>query len=799
MITVRAAAISVLILGTTILAGCTGAEARRQSYIERGQAYSAQGDYTRASIEFRNAMQVDPKDPQARVLAGEAAVHLGRYRDAAGLFMSVVQSNPENIQARVDLGQIFDFGGVPERAIKLVQPALAKHPDDAGLLTVRGLAHSQLKDYADALADAKRAVQADPANAQAVGLLAGLYRQEGDSADAVAVVSASLQKLPHSTELREVLANLYGDGGDYARAEEQVGQLIAAKPAAMEYRTQLAQLYVRQGRLDQAEQTLRAAVKAAPQSDDAKLALVDFTVTHRSAAQAESLLQSFLGADPDNSRLRLALGGLFERSGGAQQALQAYGEVVQRDDDGPNALIARDRIAAIDMSLGRDDEATQEVARVLSKDPGNDAALMIRGNLELIAGQPTAAVTDFRAVLRDEPGLVTIHRLLAGALLANGDTALAEDQLQTAIQIVPDDAAPRLQLAEIYTQAHDPDRAVTVLEQGVQQLPTDGSLREALVRAYLARGDFRSASTEADSVTAALPRSGAGPYLEGLIALAQKQYAPAEADFVEALRRQPNAVTPLVDLTRLEVDRHEAAKALQRLQSIAQSEPNNGLALALLGEVNLSQKAYPQAVDALSRALHVAPTLWYAYRDLAMAKAQSGDVAAAVAAYQAGIKAAPDQPQLITELASYYVRQGQADNAIALYETFYQHNPRSTAAANNLALLLATYRSDRQSLDQARQLTAPFASSNDGTLLDTSGWVLFKSGDLHQALPVLQRAVAKDPASGLVRYHVAMAELQAGQRARAQADLKAALAGSPSFPGASDARTALASLQHGAG
>lgn len=798
MMTVRAAVLAALIVGTTLLAGCTGAEARRQSYIARGQAYSAQGDYARASIEFRNAMQVDPKDPQARVLAGEAAVHLGRYRDAAGLFMSVVQSNPQDIRARVDLGQIFDFGGVPERAIRLVQPALARHPDDAGLLTVRGLAHSQLKDYPDALADARHAVQADPANEQAVGLLAGLYRQQGDGAAAEAVVSAALQRLPQSTQLRGVLANLYQDGGDYAAAQTQLDRLIAARPASLQYRAQLARLYVREGRLDQAERALRMAVQAAPQDDDAKLALADFIAVHRSAAQGESQLQSFIGADPDDSRLRLALGALLERNGAAQQALHAYAQVVS-GDDGPDALIARDRMAAIDMSQGRADEARQEVAKVLGKDPGNDEALLIRGDLELAAGQPTAAVTDFRAVLRDEPGLPAIHGLLARALLDNGDTALAEDQLQAAIQIVPDDAATRLQLAQIYTQTHDQDRAVAVLEQGVRQLPTDGPLREALVRAYIAQGDFRSASTDADSMVAALPRSGAGPYLEGLIAVAQKRYAPAESDFEEALRRQPQAMAPLFDLTRLELSRHEAGRARARLRGVIAGNPGNGLALELLGEVDLSDRAYSQAAEDFSGAVRAVPSLWFAYRNLALARAAAGDTAGAIAAYQAGIAAAPERPQLVAELASFYVRARQPDQAIALYETLHQRYPGYAAAAGNLALLLATYRTDRGSLDRARMLSAPFDSSNDGTLLDAAGWALLRTGDLQRAFAVLKQAQAHQPDSSLIRYHLAMAELQSGQRARARADLKAALAGPQAFPGEADARTQLASLQSGAG
>jgi len=456
-------------------------------------------------------------------------------------------------------------------------------------------------------------------------------------------------------------------------------------------------------------------------------------------------------------------------------------------------------MAAIYVSEGRTDHAAAEVAKVLSRDSGNDAALMIRGNLELAGDHPAAAITDFRAVERNEPGDRAVHRMLAQALIANGDTALAEDQLQTAIQIAPDDATTRLELAQVYLRAGDTDRAVTVLEQSVQQLPANGQLREALVRAYIAKRDFQSATTQAGSMAAALPHSGAGPYLEGLIALAQKQYPAAEADFGQALQRQPRAIAPLLDLVHLELGRHENSRVAERLQRMVHDDPTNALAVDLLGELDLAQKSYARAIAQFSQAIKVDPRLWNAYRGLALARAGSGDTTGAIAAYQAGIRAVPDQPELVAELASYYLRVGQPAEAIDLYESLHQRDPRSVSAASNLALLLATYKSDAQSLARARDLTAGFGASSDGALLDTSGWVLLKSGDLAHAMTLLQRAAARSPDSDLIRYHLAMAELAAGQHAKGQADLKAALSGSSSFPGVSDARSALASLRPGAG
>ncbi|HKF97001.1 MAG TPA: tetratricopeptide repeat protein, partial [Steroidobacteraceae bacterium] len=102
--------------------------------MNRGQALFSAGDFAKASIEFRNALQIRPKDATARVMAGRAAEKLGRVSDAVGLYQSVVNDAPDNVEARANLGRLMIFNGVPERGLKVIEPALAKHPDDARLL-----------------------------------------------------------------------------------------------------------------------------------------------------------------------------------------------------------------------------------------------------------------------------------------------------------------------------------------------------------------------------------------------------------------------------------------------------------------------------------------------------------------------------------------------------------------------------------------------------------------------------------------------------------------------------------------
>jgi cellulose synthase operon protein C len=278
------------------------------------------------------------------------------------------------------------------------------------------------------------------------------------------------------------------------------------------------------------------------------------------------------------------------------------------------------------------------------------------------------------------------------------------------------------------------------------------------------------------------------------VAQQQQRREDAEREFEHALELEPEYSEALTALVRLEVERGQRAQALTLVQGAVNRAPRNASLQNLLGEVYLAEQRYPDAVAACTEAVRLAPNWWVPYRIMAHAKAGAQDAAGAVAAYQAGVRATAE-PALVAELAALDERQGRIDDAIHEYELLYQRRPQSELAANNLAMLLVTYRKDRASLDRARDLTAPFANSEMAALLDTHGWVMFKRGETLQAVTALEKASAEAPDSRVIRYHLGMAELQIGRRERARADLESALSGAASFSGSEEARQTLASLQ----
>lgn len=778
-----------------LAAGC-GSGSRLESHMQRGREFMERDDLAHASIEFRNAIQIAPKDTAARLLEAHTLEKLGQIRDAASLYQAVLDLQPENVEAQANLGRLQIFAGATELGLKTIAPGLGKHPDSAALLTVRAMARSQLKDLDGAIADADLALQLDPGSEDAISLRAGLFEHTGDFAKGEALVKAGLQHLPKSIVLREVLLSLYLHDNAYDAAQAQLRALIALRPTELRYRQQLALVYARTQRLDDAQQVLAEAVKAAPKSLEAKLALVGFFANQRSNADAQKVLREFIAQEPDNYDLRFGLADLQTAGKDSAGALATLQEIQARAGKEPPGLLARDRIAGAEFLAGHDARAQQVVDEVLRQNPRDTEALLIRGKLALRRSDPVAAIADLRAVVRDQPTSMPLQQLLAGAYLAGGDTVLAEQTLRAALDVEPINIQVRVQLANLLLKTNRADAAVTMLEEAVRRDATDPLPREALISGYLAVRDYKSARRASDDLKKLRPKEAVGFYLAGTVARAQNDLDVAQAEFEHAHALAPNTIEPLAALTQLYLTRGQKGRALAAAQhAVSDTKSADPVTLNLLGEVYLAVGDVPRAVDTLEHASRLAPTWWLPYRNLAFAKESAGDRAGAIAACQSALLNAPHEAQMIAQLSMLYEKGGEVDKAIALYDHSLEQDPKNETLANNLAMLLVTYKSDQASLDRARDLTAGFSESPSGSFLDTAGWVRVKRGEYAAALPMLERAATISSGSWEIRYHLGVAQAHAGQEARAKESLESALAGANAARWAGDARAVLAGLK----
>jgi Flp pilus assembly protein TadD len=782
-------------LACLALVACGGAQSRKTRHMSRGQEFFLAGNYEKARVEFRNALQIEPNDSDARFMHGQALERLGNLREAAGMYQAAIDANTNHLKARANLARMFVFAGAPERALEYVEPGLLASPTDPDLLTSRAAARIQMKDIEGGMDDARKALELAPENENAAALLASSYRQQDRTADAIAVITRTLERVPKSVDLRQVLANLYTENGDLALAEKEVRAVVALKPENLPNRYQLAVFLLRDGRVDDAEAAMNEAVKAVPEDPQAKLALVEFLDMHRSREQAEARLRKFIAEDEEEFALRLGLATLQQRHGELDRAVQTLQDIVSERKREPEGLTARNRIAGIRVGQKRYDDALKLVGEVLEQNPRDLDALLMRGNIALEQKRPDVAIADLRAVLRDQPAATNVMRTLARAHLANGEPALAEENLRAAVEAAPADVAVAIDLGQLLTSSGRAGQAVTLLETAVRRAPQDASARAALVQAYVSNKDFAAARIAARDLKTLAPNQPTGAYLAGLVEQADGKFAQSEVEFEAALTLAPDAADALAALARSKLAAGKSAEAEARVLRVAEAMPGNASARNLYGELLLARKDFAGAARAFETAITAQPQWWLPYRNLALTQLGANDSAAATATLQRGLEASGNEPSLATELAALNERLGKFDAAIQVYDELHRRDPQSELVANNLAMLLVTYRGDQASLDKARDLTAGFANSNDPALLDTHAWVRVKRGEYSAALPLLERAIRQKPDSPVIRYHLAAAQLQSGQRAQAQENLELALAGKGTFAGVESARAMLAELR----
>jgi tetratricopeptide (TPR) repeat protein len=760
-----------------------------------GSAYYASADYEKARVEFSNAAQIDPTDTRARLMLGQVAEKLGDARGALAQYQAALASNPKDVAARAAMARLYLYGGLPDRALELVESSLAAEPRNAQLLTVRSAARAQLGDHTGALADAQAATRIAPDDLYAIAVLASVYKQNSEIGKGIEVLESALSRHTSNVDLHVMLAELELANQEPDKAIGQLQRIVQLEPNVLAHRYRLAGVYLQQRNIDGAEQTLREAVRRQPGSIEAKLQLVELLAEQRGIVPAAAQVDRYLVAEPRNNSLSLGLGDFLAQSKQTNAAERVFRSVIARAGIAPDGLAARDRLASLLIERQDIAGASTLIAQVLQQNVRDNDALILRGDIALSQGQVQAAITDLRAVLRDQPNAVTVMRTLARAYQRNDELDLAEQTVRAAVQIAPQDAQTRLDLAQMLIDAKKWDEAAMLLEQIVAIDPRSNRARELLCQLQMAQRNYSAALATAQNIQLATPESGLGFYLAGRVYELQQQPDKAAGVYEQALRRQPNAREPLAALARIELGRSQGAGAIARVDAVIARAPDNAFARSLKGELLLTQGLTEAAIDAYRETVQIAPSWDQGYEGLALALSVAKHTEDAIRTLQSGIEKTQGSTLLAEHLGRLYERSGRSADAIALYEDLLKKSPSSSFAANNLAMLLVTYRDDAASLARAQQLAQQLATSSDVTVIDTRGWVKFKSGDLRGAEVLLRQAVDRRPAEPELRYHLGMTLLRSGEPQPAEQNLESALNSGQPFVGRGEAKAALARLK----
>ena len=221
-------------------------------------------------------------------------------------------------------------------------------------------------------------------------------------------------------------------------------------------------------------------------------------------------------------------------------------------------------------------------------------------------------------------------------------------------------------------------------------------------------------------------------------------------------------------------------KAIALLQDAIKANPANAEAYVLLGSIQQTNNAPAQAVQSYKAAISAQPKDSSGYQALAGLYLIQNNISEAQDVIHSGLSEQPDSTPLHLMLANTFELKQDYDAAIAEYELMLKTNTGSLVATNNLASLLADYKTDKASLERAQSLAASLRKSPVPQFKDTLGWVSYRNGDYKDAVSLLEEAAAALPHRALIHYHLGMTYIATGQLTKASEQLNAALKQAPS-------------------
>ena len=242
------------------LLACDGAEEREAAYFERGKSLYESGDYRKASLELRNARQINPLNVEALYYLGLIAEKQGEYRGAYNAFQSVIEQKPEHVGGNFHAGRILLMSGDVEKALERAEKAIEIDPENAEARALRGAVNLRRNKLDAARADAQFTLQKDPTNVAATSVLVGILQKENKSDEAVALLKKATAANKQETALRLLLVELYRRQKNIDGIEAVYRELFAENPKNYGYRTDLARYLVAFDKKDEAEKLLRATV-----------------------------------------------------------------------------------------------------------------------------------------------------------------------------------------------------------------------------------------------------------------------------------------------------------------------------------------------------------------------------------------------------------------------------------------------------------------------------------------------------------------------------------------------------------
>jgi len=783
-----------LLTAVISLAGCTNPEKAKAQHLAQGEAYLKESKYQEASLEFRNAIQIDDKLAPAHWGLARAFEGLERFPEMIDELRKVVTLDKENLEARIKLGNYYLFGS---------------------------------RGRADVIAEAERlakeVLDKDPNNIEGHILMGSVLFAENQKDKAYAELNHAIEIDPKRVESYLSLAKFYIATKEFDKAEGLFKRAIEVNGSSPLAHAEYGRFLTQQSRPQEAEAELLKAVQVGPNDRNAKFLLASFYLVNRQFDKAEEAFKAVAALEPDKPESQAVLADFYAMVGRGDEAVKVYQGILSKS---PDYVQGRYRLAEILLSRGDTQGATTQIDELFKKDAHDRQALLLRARIKSLRGQPEdlkSAVEDLKDILRQEPNSRTGLYFMAQVKYGLGAIDEARSFSSELEKNYPDYLPAKLMQMQLTMSGGKPAdftaasaMATDLLGRLDKTAPDrDNSpqlLAELREKSYLIRGtaqlqlkNVSGARADCEKAKEIAPQDPLVYNSLALVALAENKQPEAISSFENALRVDATNFDALNGLIALYARNNELPKAHATIDQALNAYPNMASLHYLKAQVYGYEQNTQNIEAELNKALEIDANYLPAYSSLAALYIRSKQEDRAIAQYQKIINLRPNNPTPYTVIGMLEDQRKNYDVAIDNYRKALEKDPNAVIAANNLAWLYAV--TGKGNLDDAIRLAQGAVQKNPNVpgFIDTLGWVYYKKNLHAAAVEQLRKAVSLSETaaratntspSAAYHYHLGMALIGTGNKEEGRRELEAAikLAEKAPFADLEDARKALASI-----
>tara|TARA_R110002153_G_scaffold18021_5_gene63256 strand:- start:86858 stop:89251 length:2394 start_codon:yes stop_codon:yes gene_type:complete len=749
------------------LSSCGSSSDSAASFVESGKALIAEGKIEKARLEFKNAIQIDPRQAEPFYQLALLDEKDQKWKGMFANLTTVEQLAPTRYDAIVKLGQLHLLAGNFDIAMEKADKVLAADKNNMMAYVLRASVNMKQQHFDEATQDIDQALALDSGNTEAISVKTLILQQQGQSDRALVLLNGAIKQHPEQLPLTLIKLSILEGQKNYSEMENVYKSLMVKYPDEVWIPVSMAKLMNMQDRYNDAKQVLQQFIAANPDEKQAKILLISLMQT-KEPEQTIVLLDEYIQQDKTNFDLRFAKVKLQLTDANKDAAVAELKQIATLDPEGNSGRQAQVLLAKIDLQNGDVKAAETMVEQILTVSPEDEGALLLKANIDIMNKNIDTAVTNLRVVLRNNPESEEALVLLAQAYMISGSTELADDNFRQALAVNPGNTVAALSVANNLMKERDLNRSEEVLVNALKQDPNKESLLQALAQVRIFKKDWSGSEAVVDTLRADNKESAVAYFLNARIAQGQEQYSKAIEQYKLALALKPDMARALQGLAFSSIQLGEKQALVDFLKSFIIDNPRQFSAYNVLSNIYSQDKSWGEAINIVEQGLAVEPKWQAGYSVLASIYYAQNMTNKVFESYQRGIKSNPDSSFLSLQLASAYERNGDYKKAKTLYETLLDKDKSLEPAINNLASLYTDQFNSEDNLKKALDLSSSFKNSTEPYYLDTYAWVNVQLNKLDEAQPILERVVKLSPDVAIFNYHLGLLYSKKGNAVKAE-------------------------------